>query len=123
MLTLSISNRIHTFAGDFETSQPALKAFHEYLTSPKSFLNVHRPKEGVFSSLRDGAGDGASRYIEKEKATQANNPFFTFLTAFSNPHTEWSIEALPLSFRTYRDQVSPYLTLNNQDWHAYSGSI
>lgn len=98
--------RIHIFAGEFATSQPILKKLDAFINSPGSFINVHRPAKGVHASTRDGQGMGALRYIEKEVAMQEQNPFFTFLTVFSDPHTEWSLEDLPLSLRTFRDQVS-----------------
>lgn len=96
--------RINVFAGNFKTSLPALNAFDAYLNSPTSFVNVHRPAEGVFSSILDGNGI-APRYIEHEALKQPLNPFFTFLTVLAEPHTEWDIEDLPLSLRIFRDQV------------------
>lgn len=34
-----------------------------------------------------------------------DSSLLAFLTVFSNPHTEWDIEDIPLHLRSYRDQV------------------
>ncbi|KAI5477274.1 phenol 2-monooxygenase [Pseudohyphozyma bogoriensis] len=96
--------RIHVFAGHYAASKATLKAFDSYLTSPTSFLNLYRPTSGSFSSILDGNGF-AKRHIEQEQATQDPNPFFTFLTVFADPHTEWDIEDMPYNLRIYRDQI------------------
>ncbi|KAK4700894.1 phenol 2-monooxygenase (NADPH), partial [Phenoliferia sp. Uapishka_3] len=96
--------RIHVFAGDYQTSKPALAAFEKFITAPTSFHNVHRPAAGVTSSIVDGTGS-TGRHIETAKPTIERNPFFTYLTVFSTPHTEWEIESLPYSLRSYRDYV------------------
>ncbi|ORY84725.1 phenol 2-monooxygenase [Leucosporidium creatinivorum] len=95
--------RIHVFAGDYQKSQPALKAFDEFLSSPSSFINTHRPIDGASSSIVHAKKE--HRHIEKEVSNAVSNPFFTFLTCFSTPHTEWEIEDLPWTFRRERDQV------------------
>ena len=101
---------IHVLAGGWESSRETLKAFSAYLSSPASFLNVHRPVAGVAASILDGKGANEGRYIESE-ANETRNPFFTFLTIFSDPHTTWDIKDVPLNLRTYRDQVRPRLFL------------
>ncbi|KAL8292681.1 hypothetical protein RQP46_001293 [Phenoliferia psychrophenolica] len=96
--------RIHVFAGDYQTSKPALAAFEKFITAPTSFHNVHRPAAGVSSSIVDGTGS-TGRHLETAKPTIERNPFFTYLTVFSTKHTEWEIEDLPYSLRSYRDNV------------------
>ncbi|KAM0747470.1 phenol 2-monooxygenase [Meredithblackwellia eburnea MCA 4105] len=97
--------RIHVLAGNFESARANLKAFDDYLDSPNSFTKKHRGTKGAFSSIIEGKGV-ASQYIEHDKRVEDRNPFFTFLTIFSNPHTEWDIEDIPsFHLRSYRDQV------------------
>lgn len=68
--------RIHVFAGDYETSKPALKALDEFISSPESFVNVHRPAAGVASSIVNAYSGIASRHIEADTRDPKLNPFF-----------------------------------------------
>ncbi|GAA5935296.1 hypothetical protein JCM1841_006699 [Sporobolomyces salmonicolor] len=97
--------RLHIMAGDYEASKSRLAAFDRFLDSPSSFMNLYRPKSGVQSATVFNSNE--TRHIEPERGQRepAFNPFFTFLTVFANPHTEWDIEDLPYSIRTYRAQV------------------
>ncbi|KAL8290074.1 hypothetical protein RQP46_003013 [Phenoliferia psychrophenolica] len=98
--------RIHVLAGGFESSKANLEAFDAYLDSPASFVNRHRAADGVASSIIDEDGNGvSSQYIEHDTRATKRNPFFTFLTIFSTPHTEWDIESIPFHLRSYRDQI------------------
>lgn len=64
---------------------------------------MHRPLPAVASSIVDTTPSRA--FIEKESRSNPFNPFFTFLTVFSTPHTQWDIESLPYNTRIYRDQI------------------
>lgn len=77
---LSNSHSIHVLAGDYKTSQPALKAFDEYLSSPSSFINTHRPVGGADSSIVHSKKE--HRHIEKEILSNDRNPFFVRQTYF-----------------------------------------
>ncbi|KAM0748654.1 phenol 2-monooxygenase [Meredithblackwellia eburnea MCA 4105] len=96
--------RIHLFAGDYKTNKPKLEAFDKFLASPTSFVNRHRPPKGVSSSIVY-VKDSLGRHIENAQPIVERNPFFTFLTVFANPHTQWEIEDLPVTLRSFRDQV------------------
>ena len=98
--------RIHLLAGEFAAAKPILAAFDAFLASPSSFLNAHRPAPATQASIFDRPL-AASQHIDPAMATSSlvDNPFFTFLTVFTSPHTEWEIEDLPFSLRRYRDQV------------------
>lgn len=95
--------RIHVLAGTFESSKTSLAAFATFLASPTSFLNVHRPAAEVKSSIVDLLPSPA--HLESTSSTFKPNPFFTFLTIFATPHTEWEISAIPYELRLYRDQI------------------
>ena len=95
---------MHIFAGHFDKALPTLQEFDSFLNSPTSFFNKHRTAKGVKSSIIDGVGAGI-RFMEKEEGQHEKNPFFTFLTIFANPHTEWDIADVPYSLRQYRDQL------------------
>lgn len=98
--------RIHVMAGRYQTSKPALAALDRFISSPSSFVNLYRPASKtvqaatVFNSQE-------TRHIEPEHGQREpnHNPFFTFLTVFADPHTEWDIEDLPYNLRTYRSQI------------------
>ncbi|GAA6062229.1 hypothetical protein JCM10212_000808 [Sporobolomyces blumeae] len=98
--------RIHLMAGSYTASKGRLASFDRFLSSPTSFLNMYRPTSSktqsstVFNSQE-------TRHIEPERGQREPNynPFFTFLTVFADPHTEWDIEDLPYNIRTYRSQI------------------
>ncbi|SGZ32377.1 BQ5605_C040g11865 [Microbotryum silenes-dioicae] len=95
--------RVIVMAGQYEASKASLKAFDEFLSSSSSFWNVHRPKQGIQAAQVYNSYD--SRHIETDTRDPNFNPFFTFITVFADPHTEWDIEALPFNLRAYRDQI------------------
>lgn len=104
-LTPPISpSRIHVFAGHFKQAQAKLAALDNFIASPTSFVNVHRPTAGVSASIIDSKG-AATRFFDPDTRPEDRNPFFTFLTVFADPHTEWSLEDVPFHLRKYRDQV------------------
>ena len=70
------SFRIHVFAGEYEQSKPALKALDEFISSPSSFVNVHRPAAGVDSSIVNSHSKVDSRHIEADTRDAKLNPFF-----------------------------------------------
>ncbi|KAK4050697.1 hypothetical protein OIV83_003423 [Microbotryomycetes sp. JL201] len=95
--------RIHVFAGDYQTALPKLQAFDKYLDSPQSFVNVYRPRKGVEAATTYGFKE--TRHIDADPRDPNTNPFFSFLTVFATPHTEWEIEDLPFNLRIWRDQI------------------
>lgn len=115
-------------AGHYATSKGSLRALDQFISSPSSFVNLYRPASKsvqaatVFNSQE-------TRHIEPEQGEREpnHNPFFTFLTVFADPHTEWDvshlalvstsqcrfelslfcpqIEDLPYNLRTHRSQI------------------
>lgn len=75
------SFRLHVFAGDYEASKPVLKALDEFISSPQSFVNVHRPAAGVDSSIVNSRSKVDSRHIEADTRDAKLNPFFVSLIA------------------------------------------
>lgn len=101
-------------AGKYSTSKPALAALDKFISSPSSFVNLYRPHSKsvqaatVFNSQE-------TRHIEPEQGHREpnHNPFFTFLTVFADPHTEWDVSS-PLPFVSsslvFRNWLVPSLT-------------
>lgn len=93
--SLTRLTRIHVMAGRYATSKPALAALDRFISSPSSFVNLYRPASKsvqaatVFNSQE-------TRHIEPEHGQREpnHNPFFTFLTVFADPHTEWDVSPL-----------------------------
>jgi len=85
-------------AGRYSSSKPALSALDKFISSPSSFVNLYRPASKsvqaatVFNSQE-------TRHIEPEQGQREpnHNPFFTFLTVFADPHTEWDVSHCFLS--------------------------
>lgn len=90
-------------AGKYDTSLPRLAALDRFLDSPTSFFNVHRPT-APFSSIVDSKPSHA--HLDREsRPNHLPNPFFTFLTIFSTPRSEWEIDSLPYNLRIFREQI------------------
>ncbi|KXS17858.1 phenol 2-monooxygenase [Gonapodya prolifera JEL478] len=95
--------RIHVLAGEYQQSKPRLAALDRYLDSPKSFLNLYRPKAGVNAATVYNTH--SDRHIEPEQKAPNYNPFFDFLYVFASSHEEWDIEDLPYNVRIYRENI------------------
>ncbi|KAJ3337329.1 hypothetical protein HDU93_001234 [Gonapodya sp. JEL0774] len=97
--------RIHVVAGNYVNALPRLAALDKFLDSPKSFLNLYRPKPGVKAAIVYNTH--SDQHIEPERSTRSPNynPFFDFLYILATPHTEWDIRDLPYNTRIYRENI------------------
>lgn len=74
MADFVLAHSIHIFAGDYESALPKLKALDAYLDSPKSFVNVYRPRKGVEAATVYGFKE--TRHIDADPRDPNINPFF-----------------------------------------------
>jgi len=88
-------------AGKYASSKTALENLDSFLNSPTSFLNLYRPANKSIQSATV-FNSQETRHIEPEQGQREPNynPFFTFLTVFADPHTEWDVSS----------EFSPYLS-------------
>lgn len=99
------SFRIHVFGGRLASALPYLKAFSDFLASPASFHNVHRPSFSTpFASVLPN-NSPSSRHISREAPPMKANPFFEYLTVLATPYTEWDVDSIPAALRRVRDRV------------------
>ena len=96
--------RLHILTGQLDKTIEALTAFGQYIESPESFYNRHRPSKGVHSSIIDALADGDGSHAALLSQHKLN-PFFTFLTIVASHYHQWEIESIPSPFHLYRSQV------------------
>jgi len=86
-------------AGKYASSKTALSNLDKFLNSPTSFLNLYRPANKSIQSATV-FNSQETRHIEPEQGQREPNynPFFTFLTVFADPHTEWDVSRSNLFF-------------------------
>ena len=66
--------RSHVLAGDLKSTSSQLAAFSKHLERSNSFLNAHRPAEGVRASMLDGVRDGVVSIRQKAAASSSHKP-------------------------------------------------
>lgn len=91
-------------AGQLDKTMKSLKAFADYISSPVSFYNRHRPAPGIYASIVDTLTNGNDAHAALKQQHKLN-PFFTFLTIVATHYYEWDITEIPSPFSLYRSQV------------------